>query len=621
MYNTNFSRAPMRSCLKLRAHGTFPFNVQHSALGRNLKHVDSTVGGFKYGICDRRRRHLSATAAKDVFTITTPLYYVNAAPHMGSAYPTIAADTLARFQRLQGQTVHFLTGTDEHGEKIALAAEKRGMSPQAHCDSIVQEYRTLWELLDIKYDHFVRTTEAKHTQLVHEVLKKVWDKGDIYKADYEGWYCVDCEEFKDEKEMDEHKNCPTHRKPCQLRKEGNYFFRLSRYQNEIEQLLTSNEDFVQPAARRNELLAFVKEGVRDFSISRSAVTWGIPIPQDPEQTVYVWFDALNGYLSGLLPEGIEPSPESLSAAGWPATLHVIGKDILRFHAVYWPGMLLSAGLPLPGKVFGHGFLTKDGLKMGKSLGNVIDPVALVRAYGADAVRFYFMKETIFGQDGDFSEQRFRDVVNAALANNIGNMLQRTLSLLHRDFGGRIVVGSDTGLSPDHPFRALAKEQVQTAHTAYSTMSFHEAVEAIVLLCSKGNQYLDETKPWTALKKGSDEEKAAASAVLCAVLELLRVAAVALQPVTPSLSRRVYSQLGYSDAEFEVIRWTDAVWGGLKEGHQTAQPAAIFGRMEGDFVTEPAPAAAASASSGVSKDQPAAGKKQKAAKPKVAVSSP
>lgn len=298
---------------------------------------------------------MCAVAEQQTYTITTPLYYVNAKPHMGSAYPTIAADVLARYQRLAGRRVRFLTGTDEHGEKIAAAAAARGMSPQEHCDDIATSYQALWAKLDIAPDGFVRTTDAPHEGLVREVLTRVWERGDIYKAAYSGYYCVDCEEYKDETELLPGAECPVHRKPCPHRSEENYFFALSRYQDQIEALIEGT-DFVAPASRRNEVLGWVKDGLRDFSISRSAVRWGIPVPQDPEHTVYVWFDALIGYLSGLVPlrdgdhNGDGGGLDAALAQGWPADIHVIGKDILRFHAIYWPGMLLSAGLPLPKQV-------------------------------------------------------------------------------------------------------------------------------------------------------------------------------------------------------------------------------------------------------------------------------
>ncbi|KAI3437932.1 hypothetical protein D9Q98_000376 [Chlorella vulgaris] len=534
----------------------------------------------------------SGHSASQPFTVTTPLYYVNAAPHMGSAYPTIAADAIARFQRLQGRQVTFITGTDEHGEKIALAAAKRGMEPKQHCDDIVASYKQLWQDLDIGYDSFIRTTDARHEALVCSVLERVWEAGDIYKADYEGFYCVDCEEYKDEADMDADNNCPVHRKKCVSRKEENYFFALSKYQAQLEELCSS-PDFVQPESRRNEVLGWVKSGVRDFSISRAAVEWGIPIPRDPKQTVYVWFDALNGYLSGLLPETASPdaSPEALASAGWPASMHIIGKDILRFHAVYWPAMLLSAGLPPPRRVFGHGFLTKDGLKMGKSLGNVLEPTALVAAYGADAVRYYFLREIVFGQDGDFSEERFRNIVNANLANDVGNLLNRTLNLLKKNCGGALPI--DTAAIPaDHPLRVLAAEKVPAVADGFTRLRFDQACEAALSISGRGNQYLEETAPWTAFKKGSDEQKVEAAAVLAAVLEAVRVVAVLLSPVTPSLSSRIYQQLGFSQEQFEALSWADTEWGTLQQGHATPQPVPVLQRLEGDLVADPQPAAAA-----------------------------
>lgn len=502
---------------------------------------------------------------------------------MGSAYPTIAADAAARFQRLQGKKVAFLTGTDEHGEKIALAAAKNGLTPPEHCDKIVEEYKALWQKLDISYDSFIRTTDSHHERLVAEVLERVWAKGDIYKADYEGWYCVDCEEYKDEKEMDAVHNCPIHKKPCQYRNEENYFFRLSKYQKELEDLVIQRSNFVEPSYRRNEVAEWVKEGARDFSISRSAVKWGIPLPQDPGHTVYVWFDALNGYLSGLLPPGVDPSLQAVQDHGWPADVHIIGKDILRFHAVYWPAMLLSAGLPVPTKVYGHGFLTKDGLKMGKSLGNVLDPVTLVDTYGADAVRYYFMKEVAFGQDGNFSEGHFQEIVNSGLANNVGNMLNRTLNLLKKNYQSALPVSS-TLISEDHCLREVVTTKVPEISRAYNTLKFHLACEGALAIATRGNQYLEEMAPWTALKKGNEEQKAEAGKVLVAVLETARILALALLPITPSLSNKILTQLG---CDQDALSWGDTTWGKLQQGHKTAPPQPVFVRIDCPFVTEPA----------------------------------
>nr|GEV41246.1 methionine--tRNA ligase, chloroplastic/mitochondrial [Tanacetum cinerariifolium] len=376
------------------------------------------------------------------YVLTTPLYYVNAPPHMGSAYSTIAADSIARFQRLIGKKVIFITGTDEHGEKIATAAAAAGgSSPNDHCDTISQSYRALWKDLDISYDKFIRTTDPKHEAIVEEFYSKVLANGDIYRADYEGLYCVSCEEYKDEKELLENNCCPMHLKPCVSRKEDNYFFALSKYQKRLEEILEQNPDFVQPVYRLNEVQNWMKSGLRDFSISRASVDWGIRVPNDPKQTIYVWFDALLGYISALSQDQEQPSLQTAISSGWPASLHLIGKDILRFHAVYWPAMLMSAGLSLPKTVFGHGFLTKDGMKMGKSLGNTLEPNELVQRFGPDAVRYFFLREVEFGNDGDYSEERFINIVNAHLANTIGNLLNRTLGLLKKNCQSTLVADS------------------------------------------------------------------------------------------------------------------------------------------------------------------------------------
>eukprot|EP00210_Caulerpa_lentillifera_P004183 g3989.t1 len=501
---------------------------------------------------------------------------------MGSAYPTIAADVISRFQRLQGREVCFLTGTDEHGEKIATAAKKRGLHPQDHCDEIVELYKHLWQQLDIKYDRFIRTSSEAHEKFVQEVLERVWSKGDIYLDTYEGYYCVDCEEYKDADQMDDQHQCLIHKKPCEYRKEENYFFRLSKYQKQIEKLLDSNISFVQPISRRNEVLGWVKSGLKDFSISRLALDWGIPMQEDPKHTVYVWFDALNGYISGLFPPGNEPSLSGVESMGWPANAHLIGKDILRFHAVYWPAMLLSADLALPDRVFGHGFLTKDGMKMGKSLGNILDPVELLEHYGSDAVRYYFMKEIIFGQDGDFNEQRFRDVINAALANDLGNLLNRTLTLLKKNSDSVIPISSDAfGLN--HPVRKTVESTVPKIAEAYENFNFTRACEGVLEITGRGNLYLQETSPWTALKKGSEIEKSKALEVLVSVLESLRIVAVVLTPIAPSISSKVYCQLGLT--HYQSIQWSDAQWGQLKAGHRTKLPDPVFKRLDGKFLTQ------------------------------------
>ncbi|MEB3178146.1 MAG: methionine--tRNA ligase, partial [Nostocaceae cyanobacterium] len=328
---------------------------------------------------------------KNTFAVTTPLYYVNALPHIGSAYTTMAADALTRFQRLQGRSALLITGTDEHGQKIQQSAEQQGQDPQSFCDQMSASFTSLWQKLNIKYDRFIRTTTDRHQVIVKEFFQRVWDKDDIYLGQQQGWYCVSCEEFKEERELLEGKRCPIHtNKQVEWRDEQNYFFRLSKYQEQLLELYRERPDFIQPESRRNEVLNFVKQGLQDFSISRVNLDWGFPVPTDPNHTLYVWFDALLGYVTALLEPEEEPTLENALAKWWPINLHLIGKDILRFHAVYWPAMLMSAEVPLPEKVFGHGFLTKDGQKMGKSLGNTLDPVELLDKYGADAVRYYFL---------------------------------------------------------------------------------------------------------------------------------------------------------------------------------------------------------------------------------------
>ncbi|KAG6415040.1 hypothetical protein SASPL_122441 [Salvia splendens] len=526
------------------------------------------------------------------FVLTTPLYYVNAPPHMGSAYTTIAADAIARFQRLLGKKVVFITGTDEHGEKIANAAAGNGSTPIKHCDSVSQAYGALWRELDISYDKFIRTTNPNHEAIVKEFYSRVLANGDIYRADYEGLYCVNCEEYKlylcepvnlkDEKELLENKCCPVHLKPCLDRKEDNYFFALSKYQKQLEEILEENPDFVQPSYRLHEVQGWVKNGLRDFSISRTSVDWGIPVPSDAKQTIYVWFDALLGYISALSEEEEQPSLQNAISSGWPASLHLIGKDILRFHAVYWPAMLMSAGVSLPKKVFGHGFLTKDGLKMGKSLGNTLEPTDLVHRFGPDAVRYFFLKEVEFGNDGDYSEERFINIVNANLANTIGNLLNRTLGLLRKNCQSTIAVDSAIA-AEGNTLKDAVEKLVEKARQHYENLELSSACAAVLEIGSAGNVYIDEKAPWSLFKQG-ESGFTTASKDLIIVLEAMRIVAIALSPITPSLSSKIYTQLGYSEDQFSSITWSETRWGGLKQGHVTAPPKPVFSRI--DLETEP-----------------------------------
>ena len=515
---------------------------------------------------------------RNTFSLTTPLYYVNALPHMGSAYTTIAADALARFHRLEGRHVLEITGADEHGQKIERTATDRGKSPQEHCDEMVAGFEHLWQKLNIRYDRLVRTTQASHQPIVYEFLKRVWDNSDIYLGKQQGWYCVACEEFKEERDLTDTKCCTIHvNRAAEWRDEENYFFRLSSYQGRLEALLRDRPEFIQPVGRRNEVLSFIEQGLQDFSISRVNLDWGFEFPDNAKHTIYVWFDALLGYVTALLDADDEPTLDNALKYWWPINLHLIGKDILRFHAIYWPAMLMSAGLPLPGRLFAHGFLTKDGQKMGKSLGNTLDPVALVDRFGADAVRYYFLKEIEFGRDGDFNETRFVNILNADLANDLGNLLNRTLRMAHKYCGGCV---PNTLPDDDDTLVQLGSTLGDRARVAYGQLAFHEACTAALDLARHGNKYLDERAPWSLFKQGEQE---AVERILYAVLESVRLAAYWLAPVVPSLSGKIYAQLGF-DVDFDTsppnLSDSDR-WGGLPPGQPLAEPQPVFRKLELD----------------------------------------
>lgn len=523
---------------------------------------------------------MALIASEKKFSISTPIYYVNDVPHIGSAYTTMAADVAARFHRLRGESVLSVTGTDEHGQKIQRTAESLGRSPQEHCDLIVAGFRALWDKLNIHYDRFIRTTDPRHEAIVREFYGRVWDNGDIYLSQQQGWYCVACEEYKEERELLEGHRCAIHtNRECEWRDEENYFFRLSRYQEKLEQLYRDRPRFIQPESRRNEVLSFVSQGLQDFSISRINLEWGIPVPNDPRHTIYVWFDALLNYVTACVAPEEEPTLENASKR-LPFGLHLIGKDILRFHAIYWPAMLMSAGLPVPECVFGHGFLTKDGQKMGKSLGNVIDPFDLVGRFGSDALRYYFLKEIEFGRDGDFTETRFVNILNADLANDLGNLLNRTLRMVHKYCDRQIPpVALDT--LADDPLKTQGSALRKPVIAAYESLDFSQACEQILSLVRAGNKYIDEQAPWTLYKQGN---QAAVNQVLYSVLETVRLAAYLLSPIIPLTSTKVYQQLGYpvdlNQEVAEVLPFEHhSRWGALPLGQVVPEPEPVFPRIE------------------------------------------
>lgn len=527
---------------------------------------------------------MSETARdQNTFAVATPIYYVNDVPHIGSAYTTIAADVITRYQRLRGKSALMITGTDEHGQKIQRTAAALGRSPQQHCDLIAASFQSLWQKLNIQFDRFVRTTSSRHEAIVKVFFQRVWDQGDIYLGQQQGWYCVSCEEFKEERELIDGHRCAIHtNRAAEWRDEQNYFFRLSKYQSQLEQLYQDNRGFIQPESRRNEVLSFVSRGLQDFSISRVDLDWGIPFPADSSHTIYVWFDALVYYVTAAVEPDQEPTLENALACWWPIHLHLIGKDILRFHAIYWPAMLMSAGLPLPGQVFGHGFLTKDGQKMGKSLGNTLDPFDLVDRYSSDAVRYYFLKEIEFGRDGDFSEKRFINILNADLANDLGNLLNRTLQMAHKYCDHRVPDVSATQVSNDNVLKSKGATLGEQVAAAYDALAFGQACEMILALVRTSNKYIDEQAPWSLYKQGN---QAAVEQVLYTVLESVRLAAYLLSPIIPNISSAIYQQLGFEidfndrEALQHFSFHTHAVWG-LLPAHQTLEmPKPIFRRLD------------------------------------------
>jgi methionyl-tRNA synthetase len=521
------------------------------------------------------------------FTLTTPLYYVNDRPHLGSTYTTLACDAIARYRRLQGERVIFVTGCDEHGLKIQRTAEAAGLSPQAHCDIVSEQFRSLWRRWGISHDRFIRTTDPRHRELVAQFFRRVEASGDVLEGRQQGWYCVACEEFKDDPHEAEDPECPIHRRPLEWRDEVNLFFRLSRYQEAIAELV-ARPGFVAPASRRREVENFVAGGLRDFSISRVDLPWGIPVPGHEGHTFYVWFDALLGYLSALLSPDEAPSLDGLIERGWPAGLHVIGKDILRFHAVFWPAMLLSAGLPLPRRVFGHGFLTREGQKMGKSLGNVLDPEVMLERCGRDAVRWYLLRDIPFGDDGDFQQQRFCDLVNNDLANTIGNLLNRTSSMARKWFDG-CVPPAEGATASDHPLAQRARQAVARVPEALERIDFRAAAEAVLQLAVEANGFLNEQAPWTRMKQSGQE--AGVGEDLYAVLETCRLVAVLLNPLLPDLSERMLAQLGQASLESgsqipgssqSGDGWGAALaWGMLAPGQPLCAPSPVMQRLELD----------------------------------------
>jgi methionyl-tRNA synthetase len=504
------------------------------------------------------------------FYITTPIYYVNALPHLGTFYSTVVADALARYHRARGDDTFFLTGLDEHGQKIERIGRDRGVALQAYTDEIAGRFQEVWARVGISNDDFVRTTSARHKQAVAEMWRRM--QHDIYQAEYEGLYCVGCEDFKTDAELSiegDRKLCLIHKTPVEPVREKNYFFRLSKYQQPLLDYYREHPAFIQPESRRNEVVSFVSSGLRDISVSRSTVKWGIPVPGDPEHTVYVWIDALTNYLTVL------GGPDAVAADGdglprlWPAAHHLIAKDILRFHAVYWPAMLMSAGLPQPRGVFCHGYLTVKGQKIAKSApATRVDPVAIVEELGVDPLRYFVLREYTLGGDGDFTYEALFQRYESDLGNDLGNLLNRTVSMAHRYLGGEVPPTGTLGVG------AEAAPHLEAAEAAWEAFSPSQALQATWNIVRRFNRFIDETKPWTMIKEDR-AGTAAVGAILGQCCEALRWAALMVAPAMPTASREILRQLGRGADEGKwPSQWA---WPGGK----LAEPKPVFPRIEPD----------------------------------------
>jgi len=510
---------------------------------------------------------------KKTFYITTPIYYPSDKLHIGHTYTTVAADAAARFKRMQGYDVMFLTGTDEHGQKIQRKAEAKGVTPKQYVDEVVAGIKDLWKLMEISNDRFIRTTDKQHEESVQKIFKKLYDQGDIYKSEYEGWYCTPCESFWTERQLVDGK-CPDCGREVELTKEESYFFKISKYQGRLIKYIEENPDFIQPQSRQNEMLNnFLKPGLEDLCVSRTSFNWGVPVTFDEKHVIYVWIDALSNYATAL---GFLSNDDSDYRKYWPADVHLVGKEIVRFHTIIWPAMLMALGEPLPKQVFGHGWLILEGGKMSKSKGNVVDPVVLVQKYGVDAIRYFLLREVPFGSDGVYSEESLVNRLNSDLANDLGNLLSRTITMIDKYFAGTIPSPHNTGDSLDVSLRELAEATCSKVLELMDKLLFSNALTEIWKLIGRSNKYIDETMPWVLAKDESKKERLAT--VLYNLSEALRIIGVLISPFMPNTPTKIFEQLGVAD---EALKTWESIqsFGALKAGTVTKKGEIIFPRVE------------------------------------------
>lgn len=508
---------------------------------------------------------------KKKFYITTPIYYPSDKLHIGHTYCTVATDAMARYKRLQGYDVMFLTGTDEHGQKIEEKAKAAGITPKQYVDHVVSGIKDLWKLMDISYDKFIRTTDDYHEKAVQKIFKQLYDQGDIYKGSYEGWYCTPCESFWTETQLVDGK-CPDCGREVRRTSEEAYFFRLSKYQDQLIKLFEEHPEFLEPASRRNEMLNnFIKPGLEDLCVSRTSFTWGVPVTFDPKHIVYVWVDALSNYITAL---GYGSEDDSLYQKYWPADIHLVGKEIVRFHTIIWPAMLMALNLPLPKKVLGHGWLILEGGKMSKSKGNVVDPVVLCERYGVDAIRYFLLRDIPFGSDGTFSNEALITRINSDLANDLGNLVSRTVAMVNKYFGGTIPTERTAG-EFDEDLIALATATKAKVEAYADEMQFSQALTELWALISRTNKYIDETAPWVLAK--DEANRARLAAVMYNLCEAIRIISILVSPFLPHTAPKIQAQLG---APAAVLSWEQAgEWGLLPAGFSVQKGEIIFPRID------------------------------------------